>query len=61
VSSAISSSSSFAARWIKGEPVLNEELAEARWIRPAELRDLPTTDGLADIVAAAFERMEEVS
>jgi 8-oxo-dGTP diphosphatase len=51
----------FAARWIKGEPVLNEELAEARWIRPAELRDLPTTDGLADIVAAAFERMEEVS
>jgi 8-oxo-dGTP diphosphatase len=50
----------FAARWLKGEPVLNEELAEARWVRPAELRTLTTTDGLAEIVAAAFERMEEV-
>ena len=50
----------FAARWITGEPVLNEELAEARWIRPAELRTLPTTEGLADIVAAAFDRLEEV-
>ena len=27
----------FAARWIAGEPKLNEELAEARWLRPAEL------------------------
>lgn len=46
----------FAARWIAGEPRLNEELAEARWVRPAALRDLSTTEGLADIVAAAFER-----
>ncbi len=48
----------FAARWIAGEPRLNEELTEARWIRPAALQDLATTDGLADIVAAAFERLE---
>ena len=48
----------FASRWIAGEPVLNEELAEARWLRPAELTDLKTTEGLAEIVAAAFERME---
>ena len=48
----------FAARWLAGEPVLNAELAEARWIRPSELTGLETTEGLAEIVAAAFERME---
>lgn len=51
----------FAARWVAGEPRLNEELAEARWIRPAGLRDLSTTEGLAEIVAAAFERLERGS
>jgi ADP-ribose pyrophosphatase YjhB (NUDIX family) len=49
----------FAARWRAGEPVLNEELSEARWLDPAELADLPTTPGLADIVTAAFGRLEE--
>jgi ADP-ribose pyrophosphatase YjhB (NUDIX family) len=49
----------FAARWVAGEPRLNEELAEARWLRPAGLAALATTEGLADIVAAAFERLEE--
>jgi 8-oxo-dGTP diphosphatase len=44
----------FAARWLAGEPVLNEELSEARWLRPAELTGLPTTAGLAEIVASAF-------
>ncbi len=48
----------FAARWVAGEPRLNEELLEARWMRPAALRDLPTTEGLSEIVAAAFERLE---
>jgi 8-oxo-dGTP diphosphatase len=43
----------FAARWISGEAILNEELDDARWLVPAELTGLPTTDGLADIVAAA--------
>ena len=47
----------FAARWISGEPMLNEELAEARWLRPSDLGGLTTTEGLADIVAAAFERL----
>ena len=47
----------FAARWRGGEPVLNEELSEARWIDPAELADLSTTPGLAEIVAAAFDRL----
>jgi 8-oxo-dGTP diphosphatase len=47
----------FAAHWSGGEPVLNEELSEARWIRPAELASLETTPGLAEIVAAAFDRL----
>jgi ADP-ribose pyrophosphatase YjhB (NUDIX family) len=50
----------FAARWISGEPKLNEELAEARWLRPADLSGLNTTDGLAEIIAQAFERMAAV-
>jgi ADP-ribose pyrophosphatase YjhB (NUDIX family) len=48
----------FATRWISGEPVLNEELGEARWLRPSDLAGLKTTEGLATIIAAAFERME---
>ncbi len=47
----------FAARWVAGEIALNEELAEARWLRPTELSGLKTTEGLADIVAAAAERI----
>ena len=43
----------FAARWVSGEPVLNEELDDARWVDPADIAGLRTTDGLAEIVAAA--------
>jgi 8-oxo-dGTP diphosphatase len=43
----------FAARWVSGEPVLNEELDDARWLAPSELAGLRTTDGLAEIVADA--------
>jgi ADP-ribose pyrophosphatase YjhB (NUDIX family) len=49
----------FAARWRAGEPVLNEELSEARWLDPAEIAALPTTPGLGDIVTAALARLEE--
>jgi len=45
---------SFAARWLSGEVTLNEELAEAHWLVPAELAGLTTTEGLAEIVQAAF-------
>ena len=44
---------SFAARWRAGEPVLNDELDDARWLDPPELSGYRTTDGLAEIVAAA--------
>ena len=47
----------FAARWIAGEVLLNEELAEARWLEPSELSSLRTTEGLAEIIAAARERI----
>lgn len=44
----------FAARWRAGEPALNDELAAARWVAPAELAQYRTTEGLAEIVTAAF-------
>ena len=51
----------FAARWQGGDVRLNAELAEARWVYPEELVALSTTEGLADIVQAAFERVEASS
>ena len=50
----------FAARWIQGEVSLNEELAEAHWLTSAGLAGLETTEGLAQIVAAA-ERIAAIS
>jgi len=48
----------FAARWRANEAKPNEEIAEARWVKPDELGDLPTTEGLAGIVARALERLQ---
>lgn len=47
----------FACRWLAGEPVLNQELSEARWLELPEIATLKTTDGLAEIVAAAFGKI----
>ena len=44
----------FAARFIAGDVVLNEELADGRWLVPSELAGLKTTEGLAEIVRAAY-------
>jgi ADP-ribose pyrophosphatase YjhB (NUDIX family) len=44
----------FAARWLAGEVALNDELAEARWLVPSELDGLKTTEGLAEVVRAAY-------
>ena len=49
----------FVARWLAGEPMLNEELDDARWLAPNELSALQTTEGLAEIVAAAIERLAQ--
>jgi ADP-ribose pyrophosphatase YjhB (NUDIX family) len=45
----------FAARWLAGEPRGNEEVSECHWADPADLAALPTTEGLAEIVAAALK------
>jgi 8-oxo-dGTP diphosphatase len=44
----------FAARWIAGDPVLNEELTEALWLEPTAVAGLKTTDGLPEIVENAM-------
>jgi 8-oxo-dGTP diphosphatase len=44
---------SFAARWIAGEPVLNDELDDFRWLAPDGLSDLRLTDGLREIIESA--------
>jgi len=44
---------SFAARWIAGEPMLNDEHDDFRWLLPEGLGDLRLTDGLPEIIAAA--------
>ena len=49
----------FACRWVSGEGVpLLEELSELRWLRPAELDGLKTTEDLAEIVEQAFRLIE---
>ena len=44
---------SFAARWSSGEPVLNEELDDFRWLPPDAIGDLKLTDGLTEVIQAA--------
>jgi 8-oxo-dGTP diphosphatase len=46
---------SFAARWIAGEVVLNEELDDFRWIPPDAIGDLKLTDGLPEVIEAAAQ------
>jgi len=49
----------FAVRWVAGEPRLNEELHDAHWMRPEEIAGLKTTEGLDEIIASAFARLDE--
>jgi 8-oxo-dGTP diphosphatase len=44
---------SFAARWTFGEPVLNDELDDFRWLAPDALGDLKITTGLEEIMQSA--------
>jgi len=44
---------SFAARWTAGEPVLNDELDDFRWLPPDELGDLKLTGGLQEVIQSA--------
>jgi 8-oxo-dGTP diphosphatase len=44
---------SFAARWTSGEPVLNDELDDFRWLPPDGLSDLKLTGGLQEVIQSA--------
>jgi 8-oxo-dGTP diphosphatase len=44
---------SFAARWIAGEPLLNDELDDFRWLAPDGLDDLEVTAGLQPVIQSA--------
>jgi len=45
---------SFAARWSSGEPMLNEELDDFRWLAPDALGDLSLTAGLPEVIRSAW-------
>lgn len=52
---------SFAARWVAGEPALNDELDDCRWIAPdalGGLADLKLTSGLEDVIQSAARLIE---
>ena len=44
---------SFAARWATGEPRLNEEHDDFKWVEPGRFGDLKLTGGLGEVVEAA--------
>lgn len=46
---------SFAARWVAGEPSLNDELDDYRWVAPNALEclDLKLTSGLEEVIQSA--------
>jgi 8-oxo-dGTP diphosphatase len=50
---------SFAARWSAGEPVLNDEHDDFKWLAPDRLSDLELTSGLQDVIAAARRLIQE--
>src|SRR6202000_152743 len=41
---------SFAARWVAGEPRLNEEHGDFKWVEPGRFGDLKLTGGLLGVV-----------
>ena len=48
----------FAARWRAGEALAGPELAAIEWIEPDAVSRFETTEGLAEIVAAARRLIE---
>jgi 8-oxo-dGTP diphosphatase len=45
---------SFAARWVDGEPVLNDELDDFRWVGPDTIGRFKLTEGLPEVVQSAW-------
>jgi 8-oxo-dGTP diphosphatase len=50
---------SFAARWTAGEPVLNDEHDDFKWLAPGAFGDLKLTGGLSEVVEAAHKLVED--
>jgi len=46
---------SFAAHWSSGEPILNQELDDFRWLAPNSLGDLNLTAGLPEVIRSAWD------
>jgi ADP-ribose pyrophosphatase YjhB (NUDIX family) len=44
---------SFAVRWSAGEPVLNDELDDYRWLAPDAVGELKMTFGLQEVILSA--------
>jgi len=44
---------SFAARWISGEVVLNDELDDHKWLEPIDLGGFRITGGLEEVIQSA--------
>jgi ADP-ribose pyrophosphatase YjhB (NUDIX family) len=44
---------SFAARWVGGDPVLNDELDDFKWLPPEAPGGLRLTDGLEAVIRSA--------
>jgi 8-oxo-dGTP diphosphatase len=44
---------SFAARWTSGEPALNDELDDFKWLAPDALGDIEVTGGLQEVIQSA--------
>src|ERR1700736_3338673 len=49
---------SFAARWSSGEPVLNEELDDFRWLAPNAPGDLKLTGVLQEVILSARQLLQ---
>lgn len=49
---------SFGARWIAGEPVLNDELDDFKWLAPDALGGLKVTTGLLEVIQSARRLIE---
>jgi 8-oxo-dGTP diphosphatase len=45
---------SFAARWVRGEVKLNDELDDYKWLAPDDLGGLKVTGGLEDVIQSAL-------
>jgi len=49
----------FTTRLFQGTIIPSDEVADYAWVAPGELGDLPTTQGLGGVIAAALARLDE--